>query len=330
MRLRKLSIYILVFIFIASCKKVLDTQPEFSVNGNSSFNKISDFEDALTGAYRLFRSTSYYGSTDGAANAWGLLPDMLADNLDETSESLGNERVFSRWTYAADEDQIENAWLSAYRIVAQANLIPSKGIDNFASTDAGAVNRIKSQALAIKALVHFDILRYWVEDYDRNSTKPGIPYITEFNYEVKPSRSTVKSTYDQIESDLKTAKGLMRSMDRPINQTGRAYIDSSTINALLARMYLYANQLDSAIKYSSYAINARPLASRVTFPNIWTDASTTEVFWSFSFESGQGSPGGNAYAPSVNRSQYRPNPTLVSTYDQANDVRFPSYFAVVA
>src|SRR6476469_5522365 len=107
MRLSKLSIYILVFIFIDSCKKVLDTQPEFYVNGNSSFTKISDFEDALTGAYRLFRSTSYYGSTDGAANAWGLLPDMLANNLDETAESLGNERVFSRWVYSSDEAQVE-------------------------------------------------------------------------------------------------------------------------------------------------------------------------------------------------------------------------------
>jgi hypothetical protein len=335
MRLRKLSVYIFfficLFVVVLSCKKVLDTQPEFSINGSTAFNKISDFENTLTGAYRLFANTNYYGSTDAASNAFAALPDMLADNLDETSESLGNERVFSRWVYAADEPQIENTWLAGYSIIAQANLIPSKGIDKFSSADPGAVNRIKAQALAIRALVHFDLLRYWAEEYDRNSTKPGVPYITEFNYEAKPSRGTVKEDYDHIEADLLAAKDLMSDMDRPINSSGsRAYIDSSAVNALLARVYLYANQLDNAIKYASYAINARPLASRASFPNIWTDASVAEVFWSYTFESGQGGPGTNAYAPNVNRSQYRPNPTLVSTYDQPNDIRFSSYFQVIA
>ena len=327
MKIRKPSFYILLALVLFSCKKVLNTEPEFSVNGNDSFKSVADFEYALTGAYALFRNVNYYGSTDAASNAFALLPDMLADNLDETSESLGNERVLSRWSYASDEPQIEGTWLAAYNIIAQSNLITTKGIDRFASTDAGAVNRIKAQALAIRATVHFDVLRYWAESNDRNSTKPGIPYITEFNYEVKPSRGTVKETYDHIESDLKTAKNLMKAMDHSINTSAiRPYIDSSAVNALLARIYLYANQLDSAVKYASYAIKVRPLTSKENFPNIWTDASGAEMFWSSVFEAGQGGPGTNAYAPNVNRSQYEPNPTLLSTYDAVNDVRYASYF----
>jgi hypothetical protein len=48
------------------------------------------------------------------------------------------------------------------------------------------------------------------------------------------------------------------------------------------------------------------------------------------FEAGQGSPGSNVYFPVApapeGRSQYKPNPTLLSTYDQVNDVRYSSYF----
>jgi hypothetical protein len=328
---RKIITLLLAAASLASCKKVLQTEPQYNVDGSTSFTTINDFDFTLTGAYALFQSTSYYGATDARANAFALLPDLLADNLDETSESLGNERVFSRWTYAADETQIERVWLAGYRIIAQANLIPTKGIDRFSTSNAGAVNRIKGQALAIRAMVHFDLMRYWVEDYDRNSTKPGIPYMTEFNYEALPSRGTVKGTYDHIESDLKTAKTLMRQMDRAINTgSSRAYMDSSAVNALLARVYLYAKQYDSAIKYASYAINARPLASRTAFPGIWTDASVSEVFWTSVFESGQGAPGSNVYAANVNRSQYRPNPTLAASYDAANDVRYASYFSTIA
>jgi hypothetical protein len=255
---------------------------------------------------------------------------MLSDNTNETGESLGNERVFSRWSYAQDENQIENTWIAAYRIISQANIVLG-GIDNFSSTDQGAVNRIKAEALAIRGLAHFDLMRYFVDNYDRNSTIPGIPYVTVFDYNAKPARGTVKTDYDNVEQDLKTAITLMGNMDHSINSgTSRAYIDANTINAILARVYLYSNQLDSAIKYSTLAINARPLASRTVFPDIWTDVSTTEVFWSCVFEAGQGAPGSNVYAANTNRSQYRPNPTLVSTYDAVNDVRYTSYFKVIS
>jgi len=323
-----LTIILAGSIIIASCKKVIETNPAFSLE-KKNLKSIEDYEFALTGAYASFRNTNYYGATAAASNAFVCLPDMLSDNVNESSESLGNEEVFSLWIYAEDESQIENTWTAAYRIITNANIVENN-IGQFASADQGAVNRIRAQALAIRALVHFDVMRYWVDDYDRNSTKPGVPYITAFDYEQKPSRGTVKEDYDHIESDLKTAKNLMNNMDHEINSgNDRSYMDANTINAILARMYLYSNQLDSAIKYSTLAINAIPIASRSDFANIWTDVSTAEVFWSCVFEGGQGTPSGNVYFPTTNRSEYSPNATLVASYDQANDIRFPSYFKVI-
>jgi len=322
---KKILVILFLASFIISCKKVLNVNPEYNLDGQQ-LNSIQDYEFALTGAYTGFRSTNYYGATDAASNAFVCLPDMLSDNVNETGESLGNERVFSRWSYAEDEGQIENTWIAGYRIITRANIVENK-IDQFASDDQGAVNRIKAQALAIRALAHFDLMRYFADNYDRNSTTPGIPYITVFDYEQKPARGTVKDDYDHIESDLKTAKTLMSNMDHAINSgSSRAYMDANTINAILARVYLYSNQLDSAIKYATLAINAKPLASRTAFPDIWTDASTSEVFWSCVFEAGQGTPGANVYFPTTNRSQYRPNQTLVASYDAVNDIRYSSYF----
>jgi hypothetical protein len=328
MRTKKFIGILLAASCLVSCKKILNIEPEFTLDGQQ-LNSIQDYEFALTGAYTGFRSTSYYAATDGASNAFACLPDILSDNTNETGESLGNERVFSRWAYAEDETQIENTWIAAYRIIRSANIVENN-IDKYASEDPGAANRIKGQALAIRALAHFDLMRYFVDNYDRNSTSPGVPYMTVFDYEQKPPRGTVKEDYDHIEQDLKTAKSLMSNMDHAINSgSSRAYIDANAINAILAREALYSNQLDSAIKYATLAINARPLAPRVVFPDIWTDASTSEVFWSCIFEAGQGAPGSNVYFPTTNRSQYRPNPTLVSTYDAVNDIRYTSYFKTI-
>lgn len=329
-----LNAFLLVLaVSIVSCKKVLNISPQYSLEGQK-LNSLQDYEFALTGVYTGFRSVNYYGATDQASNAFACLPDMLSDNVNETGESLGNEEVFSQWIYAANESQIENTWLAGYRIITNSNIVENN-IDKFSSENQGAVNRLKAQALAIRALVHFDLMRYFVDDYDRNSTSSGIPYVTVFDYEQKPPRGTVKDDYDHIEQDLETSRALMTNMDHDINTAdSRAYIDADAINAILARVYLYSNQLDSAIKYSTLAINARPLADISTFPGIWTDASNDEVFWSCVFEAGQGAPGSNVYFPVApagsGRSQYRPNPALLATYDPVNDIRFQSYFQVIA
>ncbi|MDX2046741.1 MAG: RagB/SusD family nutrient uptake outer membrane protein [Chitinophagaceae bacterium] len=315
-------------ILFSSCEKVINIEPDYQLDGNERFETIDDYELALTGAYRLFRSNSYYGATNGS-NAFVCLTDMISDNVNETGESLGNYTSLINWTYAEDEPNIDDTWEDAYGIIAQANLT-LRDIDKLSATSAGAVNRIKAQALAIRAMVHFDILRYWAEEYDRNSAKPGIPYITVFDYEQKPSRGTVKAVYDQLEKDLRDAENLMASMDRAINDASRAYMDVNAINALRARMFLYSNQLDSAIKYSSLVINAFPLASRTQFPLVWQDASAAEVIWSVVFNSGEGAIGDNVYFAVRNRSSFRPNQTLVASYDQANDIRFTSYYRTIS
>lgn len=330
MLVRKIFIAIGLLATISSCKKVLDVEPQYQVDGNNSFKTIDDCDFALVGAYQLFHSTSYYASTDGASNAYALLPDILSDGLRETGESLGNERIFSRWEYAADETQIEGTWIAAYRIISQANQVLDH-VDQFASAHQGAVNRIKGQALAIRALAHFDLLKYFVNDYARNSTAPGIPYINHFDYEVKPARGTVKQTYDAIEADLLAARTLLQTPDHAINgSTGnsRAYLDRFGIDAILARLYLYSGQYANAIQRANTLITAFPLASPSEFYDIWTDASNKEVIWSETFNSGEGGPGYAAYFPQPDASQYAPDPELVNLYD-AGDIRPDAYFAVI-
>ena len=316
-------------VSVVSCKKTLELNPTHSAEGSEIFTRIEDYEFALTGTYTRLLQNSYYGST-GGSNAFVGLPDMMSDNVFESSESLANYQNFSRWNYVADDPLVKDTWEDAYRVVQQANLT-LRGIDKFAGANAGAVNRIKAQALALRALAHFDLLRYYGEDYDRNSTAKGVPYVDVFDIEQKPARLSVKQTYDKIEADLKNAKTLMTAMDHSIQTNGtsggdRSYVDDMVVNAILARMYLYANSLDSAVKYSTLVINARPLASRTVFPNIWVDASTAEVVWSVKFEAFNSDIGANIFYSVGNRASYRPTTNLVALYDQVNDVRFSSYF----
>ncbi|MEJ7911614.1 MAG: RagB/SusD family nutrient uptake outer membrane protein [Chitinophagaceae bacterium] len=312
---------------LPSCKKVIDIEPEFQKDGSKIFTTVADYEFALTGAYSLFRQTGYFGSGGQTTSTWANLPDMMTDNLVQTGEDLANWQNQTNWLYTTAENDIDVAWTAAYSVIAQANLV-LRNIDQFSATGAKQINRIKGQALAIRAIAHFDVLRYWGVDFDRNSTALGIPYITQVDIELKPKRLTVKESWDNILKDMLEAETRLADVDKSINTaSNKTNIDQIAVRALLARMYLYAKDYVKAEQYASLAIAAVPLASRAAFPNIWRDASQAEVLWSVSFSPGEGSPSSGAHNAPSNRNRFRPSASLINLYDNVNDVRFPAYLA---
>lgn len=318
---------------ISACKKVIDIEPEFSKDGSKIFVNLTEYEYALTGAYALFKQTGYFGSGAQTTSTWANLPDMLTDNLVQTGEDLANWQTQVNWGYNSSDADIATAWIAAYSVIAEANLV-LRDIEQFATAEPKRVNRIKGQALAIRGMAHFDVLRYWGVDYDRNSAALGIPYITKVDIELKPSRLTVKESWDNILKDMLEAETLLGDVDKAITTTAdRTMIDRNGVRGLLARMYLYANDVVKAEQYATLAIDAVPLATKVAFPNIWTDVSQSDVIWAAAFSAGEGSPSIGVHIGSSNRNRFRPSvsvtgsATVPSLYDKANDVRFPVYFA---
>jgi len=312
---------------LSACKKVIEIEPEFQRERAQLFTNLTDYEYSLTGAYALLRQTGYFGSGAQTTSTWANLPDMMADNLVQTGEDLANWQQQTNWQYVTTEDDITVAWLAAFSVIRQAN-ITLNNIDQFAGKEQTRVNRIKGQALAIRAMAHFDVLRYWGENYDRNSTALGVPYVTTEDIDVKPSRLTVKASYDSIFRDMLQAEVMLGSVDKAINTAAvKSGIDRNAVRALLARMYLYAKDYVKAEEYATLGITALPLASRTAFPLIWKDESRAEVFFAVSFNAGEGSPSSGAHNAPSNRNRFRPANPLIALYDQANDVRFPAYFA---
>lgn len=314
-------------LVLSACEKIVEVEPEFVLDRPQFFRTVQDYEYALTGTYALLRQVGYYGSGAQTTGTWSVLPDMMSDNLVQTGEDLGNWVNQVNFFYTADEDDIDVAWSAAYNVINQANLVLAN-IDEVGAEEPERVNRIKGQALAIRGMVHFDLLRYFGENYERNSTGLGVPYKTAFDPEEMPSRLTVKETYDRIFADLTAALTAFENMDQNINSaSNRAFIDDIVVQALLARINLYAKEYTTAESFATMVIDAKPLASKTDFSAIWSDASLAEVIWSVTFSAGQGDPGGsNVHAAASNRNRFRPATPLLNTYDKSNDIRFPIYF----
>jgi starch-binding outer membrane protein, SusD/RagB family len=316
----------------SSCKKTVELDPTHTVNGDDFFNTVDEYDFVLTGTYQRLKQNALYGGVNGGSIFLSAI-DIAGDNFFNGPNNLGNLNTAFRWNYTADNASVQGAWDAAYQVIQQANL-SMRGIDRFAASDRLKVNRIEGQARVIRAFMHFELLRWWATDYDRNSAALGVPYVDKFDIEQMPARPTIKQTYDKMEADLKTARAMLSNTDRPIQSTSstagtaRAYVDRLVCDALLARMYLYANEMDSAIKYSTIVINARPLASPFDFSSIWEDASTEEVIWSVKYQSGEPALAREVYQVAGDQTSWQAVDALLGLYD-ANDVRTNAYWADV-
>lgn len=330
--MKKTILYTALFLAVGcatiSCKKAVDLNPTHTIDGDDLFKTLDDYELALTGAYaRLQANSLYSGVNGGSVFLCGV--DLAADNFAQGPNNLGNLNTLNRWNYTASSAVVAGAWNAAYNVVQRAN-ITLRGIDRFRAAEPLRVNRIEGQARALRAFMHFELLRWWASEYDRNSTAKGVPYTESFDIEKMPARGTVKESYDKIEADLKTARNMLASTDRPVQSNGtagtdRAYIDAMVCDAMLARMYVYSNQPDSAIKYATRVINVRPLADADEFPLIWEDASTREVVWSIKYQSGDAALAREIYDAAGDKTSWAPVAALLNLY-AASDIRGDVYF----
>ena len=316
----------LFLIGAAGCKKQITINPTHLATLENAFKEMKDYENGLSAVYNSMRGVGYYGRNMSA------LPDMSTDNLVQTTESLVNFLEITDWLYTPQNGTVAETWLACYSIINNANIIINS-IDKLTTpANQKQANRIKGQCLAVRAMVHFDLLRYFADNLNRNSTTAGVPYrklsvLEESPASIKPSRESVSSNYDNIYADLNTARTLLSDIDVSINGNGPKYkIDLIGLSAIYARVALYAKDYPAAISNATTVINALPLATRSVYPSIWRDQSNAEVAFASLFALGEFASrlAGDVYSPppGTNRSQFEGNPSLFAQIDEVNDVRF--------
>ena len=273
--MKKIFSILFIALLISSCNE-LDRMSPNDVAANHVFTSKEGAQSALIGLYSSMQSRDYYG---------GYYP-MIADLYSDVGIDGGFDNV------ALDEISVlavtpsniiaENTWLSIYYTIATANAIIANvdGISdpNFVQSEK---DHIKGQALAIRALAHFDLLRMFGEHWDNGSVY-GIPVVTTVQKAGDVvTRSSVSVTYAAIISDLNDADGLIDPADR-----SHAFINPIAVQGLLARVYLYKGDKVNAIAAATNAINdgTFTLLDANNFKGIYTTKFSTESIFELAFD----------------------------------------------
>ena len=242
---KRILIWMVCGFFLSSCSDWLDVMPKESIVETDLFKESTGFQNALNGVYEQMASTDLYGRelTFGMLDAMGQVYFLENESyyVNSAIKSYHFYYQAAKFDYNANEDikkAFNSVWLTAYNTIANCNNIINK-IETLKPEDfrLGEAERgmIKGEAMAARALLHFDLLRLFAPAPGTNPTGVYIPYVSEFPYYGGQTPLTVEETMKKIEEDLLAAKSLIMNYDT-LNLAHRL---------ALAKTYRFASQQTS-------------------------------------------------------------------------------------
>ncbi|MEO6150801.1 MAG: RagB/SusD family nutrient uptake outer membrane protein [Mucilaginibacter sp.] len=319
--MKKIYIYasLTLLLAVGACKKELTQNPYNSIPVEQAFNKPDDFTNAVRGAYGALLGAAYYGGQDNGAMV--STADVLADNLILNQSGRKSQLKYYIYKYVAGDTW--EMWRYAYKAILRSNYI----LANINKLPAGEFkDNVQGEALAIRALAHFDLLRLYAKSYtSATDADPGVPYVTSTDPTALPSRTPLKQAYGLVVADLAQAEGLLNED----NGVGR--IHKAAAEALLSRVYLYMGEwqksADEATKVIADVPAENDLATTSQFADIWIDATEKDVLFKIKNLDADNTPVGVGYKQSTEEGvipEYSPDFAFYQLFTD-DDVRKDAY-----
>lgn len=269
--MKKYIIYtIIACMSLTSCSKWLTIDPSDQVSEKDLYSDADGFYNQLNGIYKQMATSEMYGRE----MTWGLV-DVLAQyyNTKYTSNYGYKEAVNYNYGYDRTKTMIEPIWSTGFNIIANCNdlIRATETADSMFFTRREMERQmILGEAYAVRALLHFDLLRLFAPAPMLNDKGKYIPYLKSFPIHI-PIKESTEVVLENVVEDLKKAEKLTFKLDsvslqinknvqyRLEHQTGgyerytmhRGYrMNYYAIKALLARVYLYKGDKTNAYKYA--------------------------------------------------------------------------------
>lgn len=232
-------------MLFSSCSGFLNMQPSNSANSENAIATPADAQVIVNGIMRAMTSSSYYGRN------FFMYGDAKGGDLTIISQGRGLDDLYT-FNHTATSGNYSGFWEQGYYCIMQINNL-LENIDKLETAGKTGFDSYKGQALTLRGLIYFDLVRLYGLPYNYNNTGYGVPLVTKtLDSDAEPTRATVKEIYTQILSDLSTGATLL-SKDKSL-QNG--YIGYYGNLAEQARVKLYMEDYDGALAAAKEIINS--------------------------------------------------------------------------
>lgn len=247
--MKKILLIPALALLLTSCSKWLDVKPFDQMDKEEIYSSERNTNLALNGLYILMVNRSLYG-TDMSTVA----VEVLGQNFAIPSLPAGEHRYasVSKYEYSDDNSKLVffNIFNQAYKLIADCNEFLQEVEIHKANYSQEAYDIFMGEALAIRTMVHFDMMRLFGPQGDRQS-ESSVPYYN-ISSDVPLPILTTEEMLDVLTEDIDRA--ITHLKNDPILTFGIKEETTDDITNLNMRMNYYA----------AWALKARILMWRGT------------------------------------------------------------------
>lgn len=252
---------------MVSCDNWLEVKPYDKISEGELQKSEEGYQKMLNGIYIDLNSDALYGQSLSVE----MIEVMGGAYAIGTDNSVwGNYKDLSNYQYGTEywRNRLDQTWNKAYALIQNCNKILESIDQNQDLFTGGNYYAVKGEALALRAMLHFDMLRLFGPVYAKDSEKKAIPYYNKQTNSPEPIL-TAKEVAEKVVADLEEARILLAN--DPVKTEGTLMSGSQdgtsnfmryralrlnfyAVEALLARVNLYMGNKTEAFKYATDVI----------------------------------------------------------------------------
>lgn len=268
MKNKILTLILLASALCPGCSGWLDVKPYDQISEEELLESEEGFQKLLNGIYIELNSDELYGST--------LSVEMIeilggAYEIGDISSVWGDYLDLKDYDYNTDywRGRLNGTWNKAYALILNCNKLLKNIQGRQALFTGHNYDIIRGEALALRAMLHFDMLRLFGPVYSLNPDGTSIPYYADETLTPEALLPASQVVYKVLQ-DLMAARAallndpvitewtLMSSAGNGSNflRYRALRLNYYAVSALLARVNLYAGQKQDALTYAVEVIRA--------------------------------------------------------------------------
>ena len=250
-------IWIVLLLILFGCNDFLNVRPDGEVVNDELLRDAEGFEDAIYGIYANIGSKEFFGQKLGYD-----LYDMLGQYYYNSYHASPTLHIIQfNYKHQDVRQTFDNIWIGLYKNIGYVNNVLIN-LENFSKADMSLYDVYKAECLALRAFLHFEVLRVYSENFVTNPAAAGIPYSKTYSYVVSPFLSSAES-YTRIIEDLKDAETLLTANGEYFDaESGVGFLKDRIIHmnlyavqAMLARVYWTKGDMKEAADYAKKVID---------------------------------------------------------------------------
>lgn len=234
-----------------SCSDWLDVKMEDQIMDNTLYAETAGFKVALNGVY--LDMIGLYGTDLSAGKI-----DVMAQYYNVTEDYNHTYKIYPGYKF--DDEEFEsfrdNVWTKAYKLIANLNVLLEHCDEENSALTPELYPIIKGEALALRAMLHLDMLRLFGPIYsDATASQKCIPYQLSSSKDIQPLLPA-SEVVGHVITDLEEASKLLKDSDPIITEGVRNSLqndnglDNDYLNYRQLRLNYYAAQALLARAYA--------------------------------------------------------------------------------